>query len=163
MNGCSSEKNVSIGNQSILMTQVSPEEPRERSPLEINRLKWKENKLNTYQFQLQWQCFCTLDYVASVLVTVNQGAITKVLGAKSGQSVSVNRYKNYLTMEGLFDFVQSAINENAIQIDINYHPKYRFPTKAWIDWNWMIADEEKGFLITALKQKGNIIWQQAKQ
>ena len=145
------------------MPQVSPEEPQEKSPLEISRLKWKENKLNTYRFQFEWQCFCPPDYVAPVLVTVNQGAITKVVDVQSGQPVSLNRYKNYLTMEGLFDFVRSAIDENAIQIDVNYHPKYGFPTKAWIDWNRMVVDEEKGFLITELKQKGNIIWQHAKQ
>ena len=153
-NSCSSEKNVSISNKSILTPQPSVEEPQGNSPIEVNRLKWKQNKLNTYQFQFQWQCFCTPDYVVPVLVTVNQGAITKVVDVKSGQPVSVNRYKNYLTMGGLFDFVQSAIDENAIQIDANYHPKYGFPTKVW---------EEKGFLITELKQKGNIIWQQAKQ
>jgi len=50
MNGCGSEKDVSIGNESILKPQVFPKEPQEKSPLEINRLKWKENKLNTYQF-----------------------------------------------------------------------------------------------------------------
>lgn len=162
-NSCSSEKNVSISNKSTLTPQPSVEEPQGNSPIEVNRLKWKQNKLNIYQFQFQWQCFCTPDYVVPVLVTVNRGAITKVVDAKSGQPVSVNRYKNYLTMGGLFDFVQSAIDENAIQIDANYHPKYGFPTKVWIDWNRMIADEEKGFLITELKQKGNIIWQQAKQ
>ena len=163
MNGCGSEKNVSIGNESILKPQVFPEEPQEKSPLEINRLKWKQNRLNTYQFQFEWQCFCAPDYVAPVLITVNHEAFTKVVDVKSGQPISLNRYNNYLTMEGLFDFVQSAIDENAIQIDINYHPKYGFPTEAWIDWNRMIADEEKGFLINKLKQKGNIIWQQAKQ
>jgi len=128
-NSCSSEKNVSISNKSILTPQPSVEVPQGNSPIEVNRLKWKQNKLNTYQFQFQWQCFCAHDYVVPVLVTANQGVITEIVNAKSGQSVSVNRYKNYLTMGGLFDFVQSAIDENAIQIDVNYHPKYGFPTR----------------------------------
>ena len=76
MNGCNSEKNVSISNKSILMPQVSPEEPQEKSPLEISRFKWKENKLNTYRFQFEWQCFCLPDYVTPVLVTVSRGVIS---------------------------------------------------------------------------------------
>ena len=40
INGCSSEPNISTGNKSILSAQ----EPQEKSPPELNRLKWNDNK-----------------------------------------------------------------------------------------------------------------------
>ena len=94
---------------------------------------------------------------------VNQGAITKVIDVKSGQSISVNKYKNYSTIDKLFEFIQFAIDEEVVQIDVNYHPKYGFPTKAWLDWNRLLADEEKDFFITEFKKQENIIWKQGKK
>ena len=80
--------------------------------------------MDTYEFLFEGQCFCPPDYTAPVLVMVNQGAITKVIDVKSGQSISVNKYKNYSTIDKLFEFIQFAIDEEVVQIDVNYPPKY---------------------------------------
>ena len=59
-------------------------------------------------------------------------------------------FGRYLTIDELFTFTQSAIDEEAIKIVSEYDLEYGFPTKVWIDWNEMIVDEERGFQVSNL-------------
>ena len=50
-------------------------------------------------------------------------------------------------MDGLFDLLQSAIDENAYTISAKYHPELGYPTEVWIDYEQQSVDEELGFSI----------------
>jgi hypothetical protein len=58
--------------------------------------------------------------------------------------IAIERYQ---AMDGLFDLLQSAIDENAHTISAKYHFDLGYPTEVWIDYEERTADEERGFSI----------------
>jgi len=155
--GCSLEPETSAVVKTLLSQGASPE----MSQVALNQLKWQSAALSSYQFEFSWQCFCLPDYVAPVLVTVREGIIDSVVYTHTRLSVDADKLSRYLTIDELFTFIQSAIDEEAIKIVSEYDLEYGFPTKVWIDWNEMIADEERGFQVSNLVEvefEANQIW-----
>ena len=146
LTACSLEPEVSAVVKTLLSQEASPE----MSQVALHQLKWQSAALSNYQYEFSWQCFCLPDYVAPVLVTVREGVIDSVVYTHTHLPVDADKLNRYLTIDELFTFIQSAIDEEAIKIVSKYDLEYGFPTKVWIDWNEMIADEERGFQVSNL-------------
>ena len=61
-------------------------------------------------------------------------------------------YPDYLSIDGLFDLIQDAIDRSAFQISVKYHGELGYPLWAAIDYDRRIMDEEKGFQVGAFTQ-----------
>ena len=146
LTACSLEPEVSAVVKTLLSQEASPE----MSQVALHQLKWQSAALSNYQYEFSWQCFCLPDYVAPVLVTVREGVIDSVVYTHTHLPVDVDKLNRYLTIDELFTFIQSVIDEEAIKIVSEYDLEYGFPTKVWIDWNEMIVDEERGFQVSNL-------------
>jgi hypothetical protein len=89
-----------------------------------------------------------MDFVAEVNITVRENRIHGAVLVEGDVPIpldaAVERYK---VMDGLFDLLQSAIDENAHTITAKYHPELGYPTEVWIDYEQNSVDEELGFSI----------------
>ena len=119
-----------------------------QSRLDNNRKKWDSEMVSNYQFDFQWSCYCIVDFVAQVNITVRDNQIHSAAFVEGDvpipHDIAIERYQ---AMDGLFDLLQSAIDANAHTISAKYHFDLGYPTEVWIDYEERTADEERGFSI----------------
>ena len=107
--------------------------------------KWAAKNLKDYQYTFNWACFCPPEHNKPVVVTVRNGVVSAVKYADGSGAVDKTKYASYKTIEGLFEFLQDAINRNAYRIEVSYDATLGFPTLASIDYDQRVSDEEMSF------------------
>ncbi len=117
----------------------------QKSQFEESRLLWNEKGLTHYTYQFNWSCFCLPDYIAPVDIRVEQGEWISILQSESGSPVAREDWDRYESIEGLFEILKDAFDQDASHIHAEYHPEYGYPTSVFIDYSKQIADEERGF------------------
>ena len=119
-----------------------------QSFLDSNRKTWDSQMASNYQFNFRWSCYCTMDFVAEVNITVRENRIQGAAFVEGDVPIPLDAaIERYKVMDGLFDLLQSAINENAHTIAAKYHLEMGYPTEVWIDYEQNSVDEELGFSI----------------
>jgi len=118
--------------------------------LDQNRKKWMSQMVANYQFNFRWICFCALEYMTPVNITVRENRIDSAAFVEGDVPVAIEELKRYRTIDGLFDLLQEGIDKNAHSILVDYHPELGYPIDGWIDYEAAIADEELGFEINGL-------------
>lgn len=122
--------------------------------LRRNQRKWAEQQVKEYQFVFRRVCFCIPEFVRPVVINVRDGKIVAVRYAdRDQQSVLPENFHRYQTVDELFAIIQQAIDQKAHRINVAYDQKRGFPTAVFIDYSADMADEERGFQISALKVK----------
>jgi hypothetical protein len=90
--------------------------------------------------------------VGDVRVTVKDGVITGVTELASEVARDPEIFR---TIDGLFDLVQDAYARDAHEVQVEFDPSRGYPTRIWIDYVLMVADEEMGFtLLSEVKALG---------
>jgi hypothetical protein len=105
--------------------------------LEAARQRWREQNLHTYAFTIQRSCFCANDHRLYVLVL--NDAVAGVLDFETGEMVDRQLGE---TVDGLFTFIQNAIDRPAKLIRAEYDVAKGFPTEIDYDGAAQIADDE---------------------
>jgi hypothetical protein len=148
---------LSFQNDQVLGTDATPAPTPVPTPARLqqqlnqNRELWDSQGWQDYRMEFQWSCFCVIEYVSPVVVTVSGGDnIDAVVFAENGQPVGELISDGYETVDGLFDLIQDAIDRNAFSISVEYHPELGYPISASIDYDQMMADEERGFVVTSV-------------
>ena len=113
----------------------------------VNRLGeqrafWASQGLADYTFDVKKVCECL--FVGDVRVTVKDGVITGVTELASEVARDPETFR---TIDGLFDLVQDAYDRDAHEVQVEFDPDRGYPTRIWIDYVLMIADEEIGFTL----------------
>jgi hypothetical protein len=100
---------------------------------------WKARHLSDYRFVWQQQCFCLVDAVQPIVVTVRHGEIVSATDAK-GVAVSDDIRANVLTLDALY----RRIDEMRCKSDeVRFtSSKDGVPEKVFIDPSRQAADEE---------------------
>ncbi len=109
------------------------------------RARWETQGLADYTYDVRRVCFCP--FREGVRVTVVDGAVTGASDLATGEVLEPNEVQLYLTIDGLFDLIQDAYDRNAHQVQVEFHPSRGYPTRIFIDYSEMIADEELGFTL----------------
>ena len=137
----------------------TPPKPANPSLVELqeelnqNRESWEAQGITDYQMEFRWQCFCSPDFVAPVIISVTRGdTLDSVVFAENGLPADRTFSPNYLSIDGLFDLIQDAIDRSAFHISVKYHSELGYPLSAAIDYDQRIADEERGFQVGAFTQ-----------
>jgi hypothetical protein len=60
-------------------------------------------------------------------------------------------YESFYSINSLFNFIESKLNENPEFYEINYNKEYGYPESIYFDMSKMIADEEIGYYISDFK------------
>ena len=105
--------------------------------LEAARQRWRTQNLHTYAFTIQQSCFCT--NVHPLYVFVLSDTVAGVLDLETGEIVDRQLGE---TVEGLFTFIQNAIDRPAQLIRAEYDTAKGFPTEIDYDGEAQIADDE---------------------
>ncbi len=125
--------------------RVSEKKDQAAEDLRIHRQQWSSLDISEYTYRFNWNCFCVPEYTQPVFITVQQHRITQVIDVESGEPLSFEDFSRYRTIDGLFNLIQDAIEQDAHQINVVYHPSTGYPVSSWIDYNEFLADEERGF------------------
>ena len=106
------------------------------------RALWASQGLTDYTFDVVRICYC--QFVADVRVTVKDGVITGVTELASEVARDPELFR---TIDGFFDLVQDAYDRDAHEVQVEFDPSRGYPTRIWINYVLMIADEEMGFTL----------------
>ena len=115
--------------------------------LALARARWAALDISDYDVTMSLQCFCPLNVSKMVDLKVRDGVIARGVrpaGSDVNTEIVLERYR---TVEGLFDFVADAIEQEAHSITAVYHPEHGYPESVFVDFVSNIADEEHGFTI----------------
>ena len=115
--------------------------------LTLARARWASLDISDYVVTMSLQCFCPFGVSKAVNLKVRDGVITSGTHAPGSETNTVIELKRFRTVEGLFDFVADAIEQEAHSITASYHPEYGYPESVFVDFVSNIADEENGFTI----------------
>jgi uncharacterized protein DUF6174 len=122
---------------------TSPRPTREVSDLTAARQRWQSQNLHTYAFILQRSCFCV--NVHPLFVVVLSDTVAAVLDFETFEGVDPRLGE---TFDGLFTFIQNAIDRPAKLIRAEYDAVKGFPTTIDYDGAAQIADDEIFFRIS---------------
>lgn len=144
------QKYVLIGMLGLLLLGCSDSDPSEiQAVLNQAKNQWSEQGGDSYRYTARWNCFCPEDYVAAVDVEVIDNAVNSVRFAEATRTGEVPDPERFRPIEGMFEYVQAAIDAKAAGINAAYDPARGYPQSVFIDQDERIADEEFGFSISS--------------
>lgn len=118
--------------------------------------RWEAYELDNYTIDQQILCFCGGPHRFRLLVvadTLNDVVLDQ--DDLEGWEISEEEIKRYVidrayTVEEAFQLITDAF-ERADDIDVEYDPRYGFPTRINIDWIKEAADDEITILMSNLR------------
>lgn len=123
--------------------------------LDRNEQLWRTQKITSYAFELQRDCFCPEDVRGPVDIVVRNGEPTSVTYVSNGQPAS-ELFGTVDTVDELFSTLRDAyegrnfFDQKAESVQVTYHPDLGYPLTIFIDVSQTIADEEQGYTVKAL-------------
>lgn len=120
---------------------LDPRSDKERE-LARNRRLWDSRAINEYHYVMRRLCFCAPESTSPQVITVHGGVITSVVYASNGAPVPAFIASTALSVTGLFDIIQQAIDRDAYQLSVQYDAALGFPTSIAIDYILNAADDE---------------------
>ena len=109
--------------------------------LEAARQRWDDAGISDYTMVYQPVCFCPEQHFT---VTVEDDVVVSSSIDGAGMGIPT------LTVDDLFDEIQSAIDDGAAHIDVTYDDDLGYPVSHWVDESENIADEEHGVTVESL-------------
>lgn len=119
------------------------ENPLQRE-LNENRAKWEAADINSYVFESSQAYFIVEE---PIVVTVTNDVVTSAFFTPSGVMVSAERLASMRTIDGHFDIVQNAIDEDAVFLNVSYDDTFGFPADIAVDYREEVADDEISYFI----------------
>lgn len=111
---------------------------------------WETAGYSDYTFELQVSCFCPQEVVQPVIVVVVDGNPVSVVYRDLPQPVTRELFADADTIPEMFDLIQSAIDEGADSLVVEYHPQLGYPVSVSIDWITQAVDEEIAYFVKGL-------------
>jgi hypothetical protein len=116
---------------------------------------WRRTAPRSYRYVFQQICFCAPPVTDPVVITVQDGLVTRVAKEATGAPVDEADLSRYPSIDGLFQRIQDAIDAHADEIGVSYDPALAYPRDAFLDPSHNIADEEVHHLAHDLEPLGN--------
>jgi hypothetical protein len=114
-----------------------------QTELDTNLALWESHRAVDYDYFYQRSCFCMEVMRTKYEVQVRNDTVDGAFSAEDGTPAKPDMLGNWLpTIEGIFDQIQSAIDQSAYSMKIQYNDTFGYPMSVSIDYNPMMADEE---------------------
>jgi hypothetical protein len=123
-----------------------------QATLDRNRNRWENSDIANYDFTFRWSCFCVPDYTLPVNISVRNSVITAI--TRVGRELSESEFVNYPTFDGLFDFLQDALDRDPHRITARFDGRTGVPLNGSVDYIEFLADEERGFAVENFRING---------
>ncbi len=114
---------------------------------------WYSLNIVYYEMTQQISCICfPYEFVLPKSIKVENDKIVSIDGKDPMKTVG---YESFYSINSLFNFIESKLNENPEFYEINYNKEYGYPESIYFDMSKMIADEEIGYYISDFKILNN--------
>ncbi len=130
----------------LLLVGCEKEKIELLTDFERNKKKWESLTIDSYTYTFQISCYCTFDTTAPKKVEVLKGRLHQV----NRMPYDSELHWGVLTIPQLFDRIEEAEKNNAVVVEVQYHPEKGYPVSVYIDQDKMIGDEEMGYSVTDL-------------
>ena len=104
---------------------------------------------DTYRVTFENNCFCPVEVLRPVRLTVRNGAISEVTRLSDGTNVPRAEWRAYRTVDEVFAEIATGMSRGAQRITAEYDGRYGFPHDVLIDYQ-MAADAFVGFKLSDL-------------
>lgn len=132
----------------LLTVGACADDTKAPDELTTHRDQFSEAMHGSYRFTWRRSCECSQESTTPIRITVQQGSIISAVNLETNQPVSTDTLQTLKTIEGVFDTIEDAYNENAASIQVVYDPTTSYPTSIGIDYDHGIADDEFSLQIT---------------
>ena len=117
-----------------------------QSELNENLALWESRNIKTYQFTYRRLSFSVPG--DNIVITVTDEVIVDAYYRDTDQVLSEEQILYLPTIEELFQEIQKGIDEDYVQLLVNYDEGDGYPEDISIDVNIMIADEEVSHIVS---------------
>jgi len=118
--------------------------------LERNESRWASRRPLSYRYGLRRSCFCPPDAIGPVRVRVHGETVVERIYIDSGDPVSSTFETSFPTVEGLFDLIRTALEQDAYRVDVTYHADLGVPLDISIDYIENAVDDELAIALVEL-------------
>jgi len=115
--------------------------PDDLDELQEARALWVSLGITDYAYVLQRGCFCTLESIGPVRITVRAGVVESLVYVASGGPV-IQGGELWPTVDGLFDVVERAIDGEADKVTAVFDASRGYPLTVDIDYIEQAIDDE---------------------
>ena len=123
------------------------------SEIQSNREKWMAHEISGYEIEMQKICYCVPEVVRMMVFEVEDDKVATVRYADTGDDVDPQHYGNFNTIEGMFTFVEQALEKNPADLIIAYDEKYGYIKELSIDFKENIADDEISIIASNMRPR----------
>jgi len=122
-----------------------------KAELKAARELWRTRGLDTYHFEFRWNfCNCHPDFLEWVRVDVRDKVLVGVTRLSTGEPLPPDRWSHY-TVEGMFQWIEDRLSQHPEVMRVRFNPDLGYPTDGYYDLMSMLADEEIGFELAAVR------------
>lgn len=122
---------------------TSPTDERAQNALNRNMTLWQDLALTDYDMQQQRSCFCSPESIRLMYIRVRGDEIDAVWEYETLDPVDEALWPLFRPVEGLFDIIQTAIDDRYDDLDVEYHEAFGFPMMMIsVDPDRDVADDE---------------------
>ena len=111
------------------------------------RERWNSHKITNYRISEGWTCECLPPAACSAIIrnnkvdSVNFQISLPFYYGRTIEEIHRQTKDMALTVDEAFDLIDQY-KSNAFKIEVDYHAKYGYPEKIYIDIDSMMVDEE---------------------
>jgi hypothetical protein len=116
--------------------------------LEVAQQRWQATVHPDYDLTVQRSCFCVMEVVRPVRITVRNGNPVGMVYADSGTAVDTVLFADYRTVDRMFAFLRAVIASKPDSIQVAFDPVWGYPTRVAVDPNFTTVDEEFAFQVS---------------
>lgn len=116
------------------------------------RAQWESTKPASYTYAVRHTCFCGQAAIGPVRVTVGPSGVTSRVYVDTSMPVDSAVFDVFPDIDGLFDVIQQAIEDDAHRIDVTWDETMGYPLDISIDYIELAVDDERGYQITELPE-----------
>lgn len=93
-----------------------------------HRARWEAQRIESYRFDFEQQCFCAREQVQPVTIEVRSGRVARVVSRESGAEVPLAPPLQWPTIPELFDRIAEAEESEVEPRAIRYDPRLGYPS-----------------------------------
>ena len=106
-----------------------------------------------YRVTYENSCFCPVEVLRPVRLTVLNGAISDVTRVSDGVSLPPSDWRSYRTVDQVFAEIEAGLDRGAQRVVVTYDGQYGYPRDVLVDYQ-MAADAFVGFKLSNLELLG---------
>jgi len=119
------------------------------------RRQWADHLPAAYSFTWTQGCECISDMTRPIRISVTSGQIANAVFVDDQRAVGEPVRGYLLTIDGVFDRIQAAIDQDAAEVTVEYDPARGYPRSVFVDYSRQVADEELALQISDFAPPAN--------